>query len=369
IVLATSVAGHFDNEYYQLLAKENADKNLITSPLALKIVLAMAYEGAKDNTALELKNVLDLAEREDVAGQYKAFFKVLAKREANLAIDIANSIYVNEKFHVIPEFSKLATESFKSQAVGISLGNAEKSAEIVNKWVKEKTRDKIPNVITAKDIGAKLQILLVNAFSFKGNWLFKFHAMKTKNENFTPASGKAAPVKIMSQYGFFKAADWPEMDAKVLQLPYHKSSLSMFIFLPNKPNGLVALEVKIGDFNYTNLTSRRVHIKLPKFKIDFTSELSRILKKLGIVDAFGANANLQDLVQEKSAAISKVIQKGLIEVNEEGSGFLSMIGIRDSFISNKPLLSPLDFQAVHPFAYVIRDEKSIYFQGHFVKPE
>jgi len=30
---------------------------------------------------------------------------------------------------------------------------------------------------------------------------------------------------------------------------------------------------------------------------------------------------------------------------------------------------PLDINADHPFAYVIRDENTIYFQGHFVKPE
>lgn len=30
--------------------------------------------------------------------------------------------------------------------------------------------------------------------------------------------------------------------------------------------------------------------------------------------------------------------------------------------------SQMVFNADHPFAYVIRDRETIYFQGHFVKP-
>jgi len=29
---------------------------------------------------------------------------------------------------------------------------------------------------------------------------------------------------------------------------------------------------------------------------------------------------------------------------------------------------PLEINADHPFAYVIRDKDTIYFQGHFVRP-
>lgn len=29
---------------------------------------------------------------------------------------------------------------------------------------------------------------------------------------------------------------------------------------------------------------------------------------------------------------------------------------------------PMVFNADHPFAYVIRDRETIFFQGHFVKP-
>ncbi|KAH8237569.1 hypothetical protein KR038_010057, partial [Drosophila bunnanda] len=393
IFLATSVVGQFTKNYYKLLAKEHANKNLLTSPLALEIALNMVYVGAKDNTANELKKVLDAADDTTfVTGKYNAFFQVLETRETTVALDIANGIYVNDKNPVAPEFSKTMQESFRSQAVGISLGNADKAASIVNDWVKKQTHGRITDTVASKDVDPSLQILLVNAFAFKGAWVFKFSTLKTRVENFHSASGKVTPIKMMSQMGFYKAADLPDLDAKVLQLRYHKSSLSMFIFLPNKPNGLSELEEKISEASYQNLDSRQVQIKLPKFKIQFTTELVSVLKKvtpidnsnilrnflqaflflclqLGIANAFDASANFENLVQAKGTPISKVIQKGVIEISEDGSGVASILGIRESFIKNQRIPAAMVFKATHPFAYVVRDEKTIYFQGHYVNPE
>ncbi|KAH8385395.1 hypothetical protein KR200_007313, partial [Drosophila serrata] len=306
---------------YQLLLKEHANENIATSPLALEVALNMIYMGSKDKTAAELKEVLKVTENTKiVSGKYDAFFQVLKTRETTSALDIANSIYVSDKIHIVPEYSKAIEESFRAQAVPISVASPDKAASVVNAWVKKKTHDRIPNAVTAKDIDPSLKILLLNAFAFKGEWVFKFPSFKTRVEKFHSSSGKAQSIKMMSQYGFYKAGELPALDAKVLQLRYHKSSLSMFVFLPNKADGLTKLEEKIGEASYQNLTSRQVHIKLPKFKIEFKSELNGILKKLGIVEVFGAAANLEDLVQEKSTEISKVIQKGVVEISEQGSG-------------------------------------------------
>ncbi|KAH8248732.1 hypothetical protein KR032_002619, partial [Drosophila birchii] len=374
IFLATSaVADRFGNEYYKLLAKEHANDNLVASPIALEIALSMVYMGAKDKTDKELIAALNVSEnKESVSGKYHAFFQFLNTRETSVVLDIANSIYVNNKLHIAAEFTKLAKEFFNSEAVGIALDKAAAAATIVNNWVKTKTRGRIPTTVTAKDLDASLQILLINAFAFKGSWLFRFPKFKTRNENFQPSTGKAAPVKMMDLFGFFKAQEVPELDAQVLQLPYAKSGLSMLIFLPNKNNGLSQLEDKIGDYIPKDLTRRQVHIKLPKFKIEFTKDLAGILKKLNIADAFSATANLEDLVTEKGTALSKVIQKGCIEISEDGSTIASTIGrIRETFVWNKKLNLPeaMVFKANRPFAYVVRDDKTIYFQGHYVKPQ
>ncbi|KAH8282101.1 hypothetical protein KR054_005408, partial [Drosophila jambulina] len=369
ILLATSEAGKFGKNFYSLLAKEYAKDNIVSSPLGLEIALNMLYVGAGGKTGQELKKVLDAQElKVDASGKYSAFFEILKTKETVGLLDFANSIYVSDKIRVLPEFSKTVGESFNSQAVGVNLAKPDSAASIVNKWVKSKTHDRIPNAVTIKDMDASLKILLVNAFAFKGEWLFKFPSIRTRKETFHPAPGKGRPVKMMSKYGFYKAEELPKLDAKVLQLRYHKSTLSLYVFLPNKVDGLSKLEERLAEYDYAPLTSRQVHIKLPKFKIEFKAEISGILKQLGLVDTFGA-ANFTELVKESGIGVSKVIQNGVIEIMEKGSMSDSVPGIRESFVGNKGLPQAMVFKASHPFAYVVRDEKNIYFQGHFVNPQ
>jgi len=110
---------------------------------------------------------------------------------------------------------------------------------------------------------------------------------------------------------------------------------------------------------------------------------------MGIQEALSDDADFGGLVKSSRAKISKVIQKAFIEVNEEGAeaaavtgthGLLSGILFLQHAIYSTGLqmvvpLSvklneppPLEINADHPFAYVIRDTDTIYFQGHFVRP-
>lgn len=69
------------------------------------------------------------------------------------------------------------------------------------------------------------------------------------------------------------------LDAKILELPYKNSNLSMFVYLPNSNNGLSRLESKLRGVDLTNvlqsMTPHRVTVSFPKFK----SALSVILNK------------------------------------------------------------------------------------------
>jgi len=52
------VAGRFTDDLYQLLAKDNANKNLISSPLSVDIALSMVYMAAGGKSAQEMRSVL-----------------------------------------------------------------------------------------------------------------------------------------------------------------------------------------------------------------------------------------------------------------------------------------------------------------------
>ncbi|XP_044250862.2 serine protease inhibitor 42Dd-like [Drosophila takahashii] len=369
ILLATSVTCRFTDDLYQLLAKENANENLISSPLSVEIAMGLAYMGAEGKTAQEIRNVLKLpTDKKEVARKYKDFLTNLEGREKVAILDLANRIYVNDKYTLVPEFNQVVRDSFKAEAEAISVKDRKKAASIINKWVKKQTRDRIKNIVEEEDITNDLIAVLLNAIYFKGQWQYQFDSSNTKKADFRTADKKIGSVQMMSLSGSFRANYIPELDAKVIELPYRNSSLYMVIFLPEKVDGLPELEKKIAGFSGF-LMPRNVNLKLPKFKIEFKSLLKEILMKMGIVDAFSRNADFSGLVKAE-AKISKVIQKAFIEVNEEGAEAAAVTAVlmtgKCASCGPKP---PMEFNADHPFAYVIRDQKTIYFQGHFVKPK
>ncbi|KAH8352075.1 hypothetical protein KR084_001786, partial [Drosophila pseudotakahashii] len=369
ILLATSVTGRFTDDLYQRLAKDNANKNLISSPLSAEIVMSMVYMGAEGKTAQEMKDVLKLsADKKEVARKYKDFLTNLEGREKVAILDLANRIYVNNKHTLVQEFNQVVRESFKAEAEAISLKDTTQAASIINKWVKDQTRNRIKSIVKKEDLNDDFIMVLLNAIYFKGQWQYKFEPDRTKRADFRITDRQRVPVQMMSQYGNFKAGYIPNIDAKVIELPYRNSSLSMVIFLPEKVDGLPELERKIAGFS-ESLPKVAVNLHLPKFKIEFTEELNKILETMGMADAFSDKADFRGLVKSTAAEISKVIQKAFIEVNEEGAEAAVvtglMFGSRCATCAPPP---PLEFNADHPFAYVIRDENTVYFQGHFVNP-
>jgi len=271
------VAGRFTDDLYKQLAKNNANKNLISSPLSVDIALSMVYMAAGGNTAQEMKNVLKHpADKKEVARKYKDFLTNLEGREKVAILDIANRIYVNNGFTIVPEFNQVVKGSFKAEAEAISISDPSKAALIINKWVNDRTRSRIKTIVTDKDITSDLVMILLNAIYFKGQWQYEFDPKRTKQADFRTSDKKTVPVQMMSLSGAFRAGYVPDLGSKMIELPYRNSSLYMVIYLPEKLDGLPELEQKMARFSI-NLPNRNVLLKLPKFKIEFSSELKGIL--------------------------------------------------------------------------------------------
>lgn len=275
------MSASFSNDFYQILAKEDPDQNIIFSPLSLEIVMAMVYMGAKGTTAEELKAALKLPEnRNEVANKYMDFFTNLERREKDAILELANRIYVNDRLNLDPVYNRVVADSFKAEAVPINVGDSKTSAENINSWVSEHTRNKITNIVSPDDINRTLKAILINAIYFKGQWKYKFDNAKTKSNIFRTSSYQHLKIDMMYLRGSLMVHEFHDLDAKVLELPYRNSSLYMQIFLPNSIDGLSKLESQIGDFDRP-LRKKDVIVRIPKFKIEFSKSLVGLLQQVG----------------------------------------------------------------------------------------
>ena len=99
-----------------------------------------------------------------------------------------------------------------------------------------------------------------------------------------------------------------------------------------------------------------MEIALPKFKAEFSAELSENLKALGMTDAFdGANADFTALgtSDEGNIYISRVLHKTFIQVDEEGTKAGAATAVEAA--AEGAALYPHSVLLNRPFVYMIVD--------------
>uniref|UniRef100_A0A0A9AJF2 Serpin domain-containing protein n=1 Tax=Arundo donax TaxID=35708 RepID=A0A0A9AJF2_ARUDO len=167
---------------------------------------------------------------------------------------------------------------------------------------------------------------------------------------------------------------------KVLKLPYQqggdKRQFSMYILLPEAQDDLWSLAEKLSsepEFLEKHVPMSKVSVgqfRLPKFKISFGFEASKLLKGLGLQLPFSAEANLSELVDSPEAqnlSVSSIYHKSFVEVNEEGT---EAAAASAAVVVLRSFSMPLDFIADHPFLFLIREDMTgvVLFVGHVVNP-
>lgn len=164
----------------------------------------MCYAGAKNETAQQLKDLLSLSSLSDeqiLELNQKYLTNVNNNLGSDVIINTANKIYPNVGFDVKQTFLDVVAKHFHGEVQQLNYSNAGESAATINKWVAEKTREKIKDLVSADSLNDLTRLVLVNAIYFKGNWLNKFDSKLTEKKDFTDIDGKVSKVDMMHMNG------------------------------------------------------------------------------------------------------------------------------------------------------------------------
>ncbi|XP_076453821.1 leukocyte elastase inhibitor-like isoform X1 [Babylonia areolata] len=371
---------HFTFDLLRQCGADAKGKNMFFAPYSITTALAMTYLGARNKTAQGMKQALKWSSdipkngfgsylpllKESSAGQTPGYILVGAQR-----------IYVNAGLSLKPEFSTETQKHFASQAVTAEFAtNPDGERETINSWVSEQTRDKIRDLLPAGSMNPLTRMVLVQAMYFKGNWKHKFDALNTKPADFFTPQG-TVKVDMMQQTRNFNFGKSSSLDCAAVELPYASNSagadrhdLSMLILLPDAVDGLEKLEAKLTHDALVQLQhemhSVKVDLKLPRFSVESSFELKKVLSRLGMGEAFGENADFSGMVDEE-LYISQVFHKAVVEVNEEGSEAAAATAVV-MMARCLPIVMP--FVADHPFLFFIVDKRAdvILFSGRLANP-
>lgn len=374
---AANAAFAFDA--YKLLAPKTT--NLVFSPASISIALAMTYAGAAGTTATQMAQALHFtlpAARLHPA--FNALDQALASRGAGylgadggpMQVRIVNALWAEQSMAFLPTFLNTLASNYGADVNLLDFIHApETSRLIINDWVAQQTANKIQDLLLPGDIDNAVKLVLTDAVYFNAAWATPFDPGDTSDGSFTLLDGSSATTKFMN-------ADEISLPAaqgtnyRAVSLPYTDGRLSLVVVVPD-----------VGQFSQVEssldatalatladgLTTKRVSLTLPRFRIETRTSLKTLLSALGMTAAFDPSAaDFSGMTGSPQLFVKDVIHKAFIDVAEKGTEAAAATAVimKDASI---PFVD-LSVRADRPFLYFLRDQPTgaILFMGRVLDP-
>ena len=353
----------FGLDLYQRL-KSNPG-NLVFSPASVTTGLAMAWAGAKGATAAEMARVLHFDGTPDevlkASGQLAA---ELSDPGQPIVFRIANRLFAERTSRLEPGFIQATNAAYGAALEPVDFeGAPEASRERINGWVEQQTEKRIRDLVPVSGVDSLTRLVLVNAIYFLGAWQLPFDEGATQRGRFFVSRKNRKDIPFMLQQSYFKFAERDRL--KALELPYQGDSLSMLILLPERVDGLAAVEATLTadglDAIVKSLSKREVSVALPKFEVNPTDSLALAenLKAMGMTAAFEQEkadftgiANPPD--PRARLYIKDVFHKAFVKVDEKGTEAAAATAVHQPTGAAWPPPKPRVFFANHPFLFFVR---------------
>ena len=352
--------------------------NLFFSPESIRIALAMAYAGARGETAKEMAQVLGEsgppgALQASIASELAAFaaqesprapagsdsWVVDAYARRAQTLRVVSRLWGQQGKVFVPEFLSVLDRSYAAPLEQLDFaGDLEGSRGAINRWVDGKTEHKIPELIARGALSGASRLVLTNAVYFKAAWSAPFVAGNTTDAPFAVTPTRSVTTKMMRQVGHFKYARVDQAD--VIELPYASGTTSMLVVVPIASSGLAAIEAKIDDRSLGRwagaVSHKKVDFSLPRFKMSSGFSLRDQLVALGMKSAFEfPKADFSGMDGTRELFISDVIHKAFIATDEAGTEAAAATAVLMAAGAAPMREDPVVVRADHPFLIVIRE--------------
>ncbi|XP_073126073.1 serpin-ZX-like [Henckelia pumila] len=368
-----------------IISAQANNANVVFSPPSIHVILGLIAAGSSGPTRDQLLGFLKIKSAEDLNSLSAQLVSLVFADGWPLAgprLSFANSVWVEQNLDFKPGFKKIVDTVYRATCSRVDFQTkADEARNEVNAWASKETNGLIKEILPPKSVDSSARLIFANAVYFKGAWNERFDASSTKEDEFFLLNGDSVQAPFMTSK---KKQYIGEFDGfKVLALPYQqgedKRRFSMYFFLPNAKDGLPSLVEEFGStfgFIEQHLPCERVEVgefRIPKFKITFGFEASKLFKGQGLVLPFiggGLTEMVDDSFVGQDLFVSSVFHKSFIEVNEEGT---EAAAVSACVVARKCLMiniNELEFVANHPFLFVIREDMTgvVLFIGQVLNP-
>ena len=339
--------------------EQDANQNVLISPLSISTALALTANGADGETLNQMQNFFG----EEIASlntDLKEYTENLYSDEKSRCIS-ANAVWINQngKITVKDDFLKTADEVYQAGVFEEVFTPATKDS--VNSWVNEHTENMIENMIDRVDENDIMY--LVNALTFDAQWSDQYDDYQIEDDMFTAFDGSERTVSMMTAKEHIYLDDGKATGF----MKAYKGGYSFVALLPNEDTDIQS---------YVNSLDAEALVKLlnepqfepvitdtPAFESDYSTSLKDTLQALGMKDAFSRqNADFSAMAEttnpEDNIFISDVLHKTYISVDKNGTKAAAatavVMGITNAAREEEP---PKEVILNRPFVYMIVDSR------------
>lgn len=371
----------FTLNFFQSLNGKMKNRSIVCSPLSITYVLSMVNDAAAGTTEQELEQTLGFHKGgiRAVNDYCKNLIYNLPHVDEKVQLDIANAIFLNDKYQLKKQFQQDMATYYDAKAEALDFSSPS-TLDKINGWCNEKTRGMIPEILD--NVDAAMVSYLLNAIYFKAEWASMFEKKDTREEPFvTPDGETRVPLMHQNVYMNYLRND----TYAAVSIPYGNGRWMMTVMLPEEGKTtddiISSLAASGWSTDYLKNPLREaglyaVDLKLPRFVTAFDTNdaggLIELLKGMGIRQVFDENfAQVPNMCENADLFIGMMKQKAKIEVNEEGSE-AAAVTVVGTYVTTSvgPTQEPpkATFHANRPFVYLIHEQSSgvILFVGKFM---
>ncbi|KAF7217860.1 plasma protease C1 inhibitor [Nothobranchius furzeri] len=353
----------FSMRLYSHFKDEHPRNNLLFSPVSINGILSHLLLGANGETRKALERAMCLPH------DFHCVHSQMRKQRERMSfsLQMASQIFYNSQMNLSDAFTNLSIQYYEAEPVKL-LKTSEENTKLINDWVANKTKNKIPKLL--EQVSPSTQLMLLNAVSFSGEWKFQFND-KPKKRDFIKLNGDRVKVPLLYHSKYLATMMYVvEMKAQVAKFSLTGDN-SLYILLPhsNTEADLQQVEKRMTDGNVRQMMEhlraaapQNIEVTLPQIKLDVEPNMITLIKKLGLSSLF-EGASLSCLQPGGDLVLDDIKHKAFLALTKHGveAGAVTTLSFSRSLPS---------FSALRPFIMMLwNDEANVpLFVGRVMEP-
>lgn len=363
--VAQVVAGleRFTWDFQRLVG--SGSENLVFSPASIGMAFAMAHPGADGETRATLEEAFGFPSAPRLYEAMNALLRQLDDVTGDdLTLAAANRGWAQVGRRIGQEYLDTLARHFGAGLNTLDLqGDPTASRQLINEWVAEQTRDRIPELLPDGFINRRTVYVLVNTIYLKATWDQVFGKYPTAPAAFARTDGSSVQVDMMHN-AELRGRYLVEDGLQVVELPYAGGDLAMRVAVPED---LGALEAGLDGDEWDRISGAlregTIDVSLPKWDFGISIDLAPPLGELGIEIPGGVYSRIAP-----GLFLGQAVHGANITVDEEGTE--AAAGTALGFEESGPPSPDAVIRADRPFVFTIVHQPTglILFAGHVADP-